>query len=479
MTINSTRDFVTGFSPIELAITLPKGFAREYQGRDWFNQIYFGMLSQSQESEGYKPILYKFIFDHQTSDSASLPKNILLTFYYPDNKLQTSVSGISIIGGQPEINDAYETTKQLVPYLESLYLDKHKNADSLIKEIISEKLSFVSNPISIKPIEQILEGTVNKKGDQLKTFYPILAQSDLAIDSLSIPETFRIDAVFRFGISEVFFNSNSIGGGLKQMSLYTRTNGKPIDSSLALPLIIRWQPVYNDILSALKSRKQIFPQGYDGRILPSIIVFERPEDKSFTVLISNITGNSERGYYYNVALAQSGDSRNGKPLSHLQSALNREKFGEQSWIDRLVRHFEEMKDGNAQDTSTDSILATLESILDNVELTTNGVFDFGLITSYSADSKNVESEKGVVEPIATQSIEDVADEIKDGPIVDAEDQPSEELRDPLLDNSSETPLDEQKKDMDNNESNQIDSPSTNENNIESTNLSKDNTNENE
>ena len=365
----STRDT---FKPIELAIALPKGYAVEFKHRDFFNQIYFGMLSMDHDLEGFRPIVFQFEIHHNKKYDTPLPDKLLLTFYHPEKIGLSQLIGLVILGGQPDIYNAYQNTKSLTPFLESILIDKHPFANELQKEIIQETLSKISQPIMVKPLIQILETSERKKGEKLASFFPILDDPKYHKEKVLLPTNFRVDAAFIFKINPEFFSTHSIGGGLKNMSLYVRDQDKDeIEGRMAFPLIVKWQPVYNDILAQLKLGKDIgIPEDYEGKIVPSVTIFNQKSNNSYIALISNITEIGE-DQFYNVAIARSGDTEGGKPLSFLQSALSRGKFGENVWKKRMKE----------QDFSEDALFINWKKEIDEINLDKEGRFDIGLLRS--------------------------------------------------------------------------------------------------
>ncbi len=363
-----TTDY-DSFEAIGLALTLPKGFAIEYKQRNWFDQVYFGMISMSQEQRGYRPILYQFELDHDKKYGVPLPSRILLTFYQPEKKRISQLVGIVIIGGQPDIYAADTATKILTPHLESLLIDKHSVETKLHENIIEETLIRVSSPIKVKSIVQILETSERKEGEKLATFFPILADEDFQQKKLSLPHDFQVDGAFVFGLNDDFFTTDEIGGGLETLSLYAKEQGdKTINGGLSFPLIIKWQPVYNDILTQLKkTQNKALPQEYGGKIKPAVVIFHQERDNSYTALISTVTTVQDQ-QFYNVAVARSG-YHEGKPLSFLLSALSREKFGEDVWVRRMREH----------DFSEDALFIDWKNLLDKIALRSEGKFDIGII----------------------------------------------------------------------------------------------------
>ncbi len=368
------------FPPIELALILPKGFIHEYKDRKWFDQIYFGKLAMSNDQSGYKPILYQFSLEYSNKYDQPLPENILMTFYYPETKSITNLSGLVIIGGQANIYESYRITKLLTPQLEALLLEKYPISNDKQISMIEETLSLVSTPVNIKSPYDIMEQTVRSKGSDLTTFYPIIDQEEMT--ELSLPNDFRVDAVFVISIEDNFFSTEKIGDGLQDLTLFVNDGKqiyKQITADLVYPLILKWQPVYNDILSKLKKREnKILPNDFKGHLKPNIVAFEQ-SDGSNTVLISKVTTIKDKNYY-NVALARSGYGNDGKPISLIQSALSREKFGSETWRKQIDTYNLELK--NVKTSSSDHISLNLKNVIDKLSLLTKErEFDLGLVLS--------------------------------------------------------------------------------------------------
>jgi len=296
-----------------------------------------------------------------------------MTFFYPESKRMSNLNGIVIIGGRPDIYEAYHTTRMITPYLESLLLDKHQISHQETIATIDETLHQVANPIKIRGVEEILERTQAKSGKELRTFFPYLsAGTDDA--SLVLPHNFRVDGVFMMGIAGSFFSSTAIGTGIETIRVYRRS-GSELSPSLAFPLIFKWQPVYNDILKQLKSDQSMLPPGYEGYLIPSVVIFQRHESREMTALITSIE-EYQGQLYYHVAVANSG-AADGQPLSLLQAALSREKFGQPAWVDRLDQQY--IPDESQQDQiyAEDLISTELNLVVPETELQTEGEFDLG------------------------------------------------------------------------------------------------------
>ncbi|MCY3412224.1 MAG: hypothetical protein INQ03_11375 [Candidatus Heimdallarchaeota archaeon] len=365
------------YSPINLAITLPKGFIHEYRERHWFDQIYFGKLSMSSEQQGYKPILYKFNLQSEGTYDEPLPDNILLTFFYPE-KRNTQLAGIVIIGGNPDIYYAYQTSELLTPYLEAILVEKHPYSLDTHKQVISETLNLVASPTNYRSSAEIYAQTVRKTGDAVSSFYPILLQEEQ--QSLTLPNSFKVDALYSLEVEKEFFNTEKIGAGAKSLSLFVNRQGETlyneIEGHLVFPLILKWMPIYADILTQMNKAHSVLPYKYEGYIKPEVIIFEQLNEQSYTALITSIT-EDEGKLFYNVAIARSGYSE-GQPLSLLQSALLREKFGLVSWRKTM----EEKQLNEEPKEYTDRITMNLIKVLDTVNLRTDeGVFDLGLVLS--------------------------------------------------------------------------------------------------
>lgn len=152
---------------------------------------------------------------------------------------------------------------------------------------------------------------------------------------------------------------------------------------MILPLILKWQPVFNDILSQLKSNKVgILPNEYSGLLKPEIIVFEQVVEGSHVAVITNISTIGEN-MFFNIAIARSG-YKAGMPLSLLHSALKREKFGGKSWRDQLDRNNElRQKAEKIDETSiVDQITLKLEKVIDGISLLNEDQkFDLGKVLS--------------------------------------------------------------------------------------------------
>lgn len=365
------------FRPIHFALTLPKGFAKEYKDRDWFNSIYFSKLSMSQEQEGYTPILYNFTLKSEASYDLPVPERLLMTFYYPEKRM-SNLNGLIMIGGQPDIYQSYQITKTITPYLESLTLDEHGIGHDATISVIEETLNQLANPTSLRSTHEIIERSQGKTGDDLSTFYPILTDPEYEQDKLSLPMDFAIDAVFMFKIDPSFFSSTEIGAGLLSLRLYgmPEMNTKPY---LAFPLIFKWQPIYNDILNTIKQARGVLPDGYEGRLVPSTIVFDREGNQQKTALISAI-GEFEGQLYYHVAVANSG-ADDGQPLSLLQSQLSREKFGQPDWVTKLDKLKSIPEDSIRQEMDEAQIAAQLLLKVPETEVTVDGRFDLGKLRS--------------------------------------------------------------------------------------------------
>ncbi|MHA2502731.1 MAG: hypothetical protein ACXAE3_07675 [Candidatus Kariarchaeaceae archaeon] len=373
------------FAPVTLALTLPKGYAKEYMDREWFNTIYFQKLSMYHEQEGYIPILYNFIIDSFTQSEEPTPEQVLMTFYYPEKRM-SNLNGLVIIGGRPDIYTSFQMTKTLTPYLESLTLDEHGIGHLTTISVIDETLRQLATPTSVRPTQEVIERSQGKTGEQLSTFFPVLADEDYKRERLSLPTDFAIDAVFMFQIDDSFFSTTEIGMGINTMRMYAKP-GSETEPSLAFPLVFKWQPVYNDILTSLKNAKRMMPSNFDGRLVPSVIIFERHGSDQNTALISAI-GTYEDKLYYHVALANSG-AANGQPLSLLQSALSREKFGREEWSARLVNPKSVPEDSIRDEPfGEDFIYSQLNLIVPETDLTADGRFDLGKLRAIKGGQNN-------------------------------------------------------------------------------------------
>jgi hypothetical protein len=330
------------------------------------------MLSMSQDQEGYRPILYKFDVLTESNYEIPTPTQMLLTFYQPEKERLSQLVGIVIIGGEPDIYDAYRATKMLTPYLESLLIEKHPFTAKIQKSIVKETLSKVSSPVKVKSIISVLETSERKEGDKLNTFFPILGDKTYHQEQLALPQDFRVHAAFIFEINDEFFTTSDIGGGIETLTLFSsRSLEYGMEGRLAFPLVVKWQPVYNDILVQLrKVHDQKIPPDFEGKVIPTVIIFKQDKDNSYTALISNISKIGEKTYF-NAAVTKSGFEEDGKPLSFLISALRREKFGSEVWSRRMEN----------QDFSEDAIFLNWDKIIDNLQLNSDGKFDIGLIRS--------------------------------------------------------------------------------------------------
>jgi len=374
---------MTTFEPMYLAITLPKGYAKEYKDRNLFDSIYFSKLSMYHEQEGYIPILYDFQLQHNGVPDEPVPDKMLMTFYYPETKRMSNLNGIVVMGGQPDIYEAYQLTKQITPYLESLTLDKHGISHTQTISTIDESLHQLANPTTIRSARSVLKRSLSKKGEDLETFFPFLADTQYDQSNLSLPDDFAIDAVFMFGITEEFFSSTSIGTGISSLKLYHR-QGSTLSPSLAFPLIFKWQPVYNDILKQLKQSRSALSPDYRGRLVPQTVIFKHHDDDQITALISAIEYDQGK-FTYHVAVANSNHD-DGQPLSLLQAALSREKFGRSAWVDRLDNRNIIPKDSiKDQDYAEDLISEKLKMVVPETDLTSDGVFDLGKLRAIEVE----------------------------------------------------------------------------------------------
>lgn len=371
-----------GFQPIKLAISLQKGYAKEYRDRNWFNQVYFNKLSMYHALEGYIPILYRFEFRDTERRDYPVPENLLMTYYYPQKRKMSNLNGIIVIGGHPDISNAYSVTKVITPQLESLSLTKHAISHEFTQQMIDESLNMLAKPPQTKEIVEILKKSMNKNDEQLSTFYPILADPAYETQKLGIPNDFHIDGVFVFKVTEDFFSGTDIGKGILSLSLYhSKSATNIIKPDLAFPLIFKWQPVYNDILIELiKEDSKILPPSFSGQLIPSIILFNHRDTKDYTALIATVNVIEDQ-LYYCVAIAKTGHT-DGRPLSLLSSALRREKFGQEKWLKIIEnRHVIAEDSVRNQEYELDLISTDLIQVVAEINLTADGVFDLGILES--------------------------------------------------------------------------------------------------
>lgn len=376
---------MTGSS--HFALTLPKGYAKEYKDRNYFNSIYFSKLSMYHEQEGYIPILYQFDIEQDSSTDYQLPNSLLMTFYYPESRRMSNLNGLVIVGGQPSIYQAYQMTRSLTPYLESLTLEEHGIGHDATRAVIEETLNQLANPISVRSTQEVIERSQGKSGEDLSTFFPILGDDNYQREQLALPMDFAIDAIFIFKITDEFFQTTQIGSGIESMQLFgsEQMMTKP---SLAFPLIFKWQPIYNDILNSLKKAQGAIPHDYSGKLIPSIIIFDRQGSDQKTALISAVQRN-ENDLYLHIAVANSG-AEDGQPLSLLQKALAREKFGQQRWMEKLENNKIIPEDSiRDQEYGEDLIASQLTLKLPETQLTTDGVFDLGKLRSLQVETEDM------------------------------------------------------------------------------------------
>ena len=186
------------------------------------------------------------------------------------------------------------------------------------------------------------------------------------------------------GINEEFFESTEIGKGIETFRLYRQDNSS-ITPVLAFSLVFKWQPIYNDILNQLKKDPSMLSNQYKGQLIPSVVIFKRQEDDGMTALISAIMPYNGR-LYYHVIVANSG-STDGQPLSLLQAALGREKFGKESWVKRLDNlNFIPEDSIKDQEYADDLISSQLKLVVPETELTSDGQFDLGKLRSLQVNS---------------------------------------------------------------------------------------------
>jgi hypothetical protein len=371
--LNLTKDDQSEVkNAITLALNLSKGFGRELYDRNWLNQVYFSKLSMMQEEGGFQPILYNFSLSDEKE--VKIPPNLIMSFYSPKIKRVTQMVGIVVLGGNPEISDVYAKSDVLMPFLEGLLLDPHNLEHDNMKLFASEILALVANKPNLRKINDIYEQNEQTVTEKIPSFYPIL-KYETADNQLSLPNTFMLDAVFIFEINESFFFTDKIGGGLNSMSLYINENEEKkydeIAGNLAFSLVLKYQPMFNDILTQLRSQSfEFLPANYQGHLIPKTIILKDQSSSTFISLIGSMSQIGDK-LFYNVAIARS-DYQNGEPISFLEKALAREKFGSQNWREKL----------GDRKLSIDSITFNLRSkYVDLQVVDNNGNFDLGRITS--------------------------------------------------------------------------------------------------
>lgn len=220
-------------------------------------------------------------------------------------------------------------------------------------------------------MKEILEVLEEKSAEQITSFYPIFGDADYKKQLLSLPNNFQLHAIFILEISEKFFHTEHMGEGIKTLSFYRDESiGKVITGSDAFPLIIKWQPLYNDIQTELqKYGTGILPKTFTGYVKPKIIIFKTQDN--ITGLITKVT-EIDGKQYINIGIAKSG-SKNGQPLSLLDIQLNREKFGSKQWKERITEHYD----------SSDAISYNLSKVIDEEYIQDeNGMLDLGKIKSF-------------------------------------------------------------------------------------------------
>ena len=117
----------------------------------------------------------------------------------------------------------------------------------------------------------------------------------------------------------------------------------------------------------------ILPNDWQGILKPNVVIFEDVVEKIHVALITAVHQNGD-DFVYSVAVTRSGYGKEGQPLSLLQSALGREKFGQESWRKLLDSNQGKEKVG-------EQLSVNLKRVIERLSVKRDGKFDLGLIMS--------------------------------------------------------------------------------------------------
>jgi hypothetical protein len=115
-----------------------------------------------------------------------------------------------------------------------------------------------------------------------------------------------------------------------------------------------------------------------------VVIFRNQKTDEYTALISSI-GEYAGTLYYHIALATSG-RQGGQPLSLLEKQLGREKFGQDSWVNRVVEQNTGFKDGYRDSMFAEDLISTdLVEVVARTSLSSEGSFDLGRLQAINLE----------------------------------------------------------------------------------------------